>query len=123
MKTVQLFTAAALGVALVAPAGAWAGQSQPAMPSASGPMTSPAPAASDAATPASAVASDPNAPLGSTANPIPLNSPTPASSSAALMAGDPNVVSNGPVPDTRANRARYGKPLSASGRATQPSGN
>jgi hypothetical protein len=34
-----------------------------------------------------------------------------------------DVVSNGPVPDTRANRAKYGSPLSNAGRMTKPAGN
>lgn len=33
------------------------------------------------------------------------------------------VISNGPVPDTKANRARYGQPLSHAGRMTAPRGN
>ena len=40
-----------------------------------------------------------------------------------LKAGDPNVVSNGPVPDTRENRKTYGRPLSHAGRITAPAGN
>ena len=52
----------------------------------------------------------------------------PASSStlgdpAALKAGDTGVVSNGPVPDTPDNRAKYGKPDSSTGKRTQPTGN
>ena len=39
-----------------------------------------------------------------------------------LKAGDTGVTSNSPVPDTPANRAAYGKPLSHAGRATAPSG-
>lgn len=35
----------------------------------------------------------------------------------------PQVSSNGPIPDTPANRARYGAPLSAAGRRTSASGN
>jgi len=42
---------------------------------------------------------------------------------ASLKAGDPNVVSNGPVPDTKANRAKYGAPMSNGGRHTTPKGN
>ena len=38
-------------------------------------------------------------------------------------AGDPNVVSNGPVPDTPENRAKYGKPDSHAGKVTKPAGN
>lgn len=52
----------------------------------------------------------------------------PASSSTlgdptTMKAGDPNVVSNGPVPDTRANRAKYGRPLSNAGKRSTPAGN
>ncbi len=42
---------------------------------------------------------------------------------ATLKAGDPNVVSNGPVADTPENRAKYGKPMSNAGRRTAPKGN
>src|SRR5438094_9315410 len=51
-----------------------------------------------------------------------LSSPTPPSEAWRLKAGDPNVISNAPVPDTRANRARYGQPLSNAGRRTAPIG-
>ncbi len=33
------------------------------------------------------------------------------------------IVTNGPVPDTAANRARFGGPLSHGGRKTPPAGN
>lgn len=33
------------------------------------------------------------------------------------------TVTNGPVPDTPANRARYGQPMSRAGKATTPAGN
>ena len=33
------------------------------------------------------------------------------------------VVSNGPVPDTPENRAKYGKPMSHAGKRTPPAGN
>ncbi|MDR6625950.1 fasciclin domain-containing protein [Caulobacter segnis] len=42
---------------------------------------------------------------------------------AKLKAGDPNVVSNGPVADTTANRAKYGAPMSNAGKHTTPKGN
>lgn len=38
-------------------------------------------------------------------------------------AGSDQTVSNGPVPDTAANRAQYGGPMSRAGRATDASGN
>lgn len=34
-----------------------------------------------------------------------------------------DVISNGPVPDTPDNRAKYGQPLSHAGRLTKPAGN
>jgi hypothetical protein len=34
-----------------------------------------------------------------------------------------DLISNGPVPDTPANRAKYGQPLSNAGRLTKPAGN
>jgi hypothetical protein len=41
----------------------------------------------------------------------------------ALQNGDNKLVSNGPVPDTPANRAKYGKPMSNAGKRTAPAGN
>ncbi len=41
----------------------------------------------------------------------------------ALRAGDNRLVTNGPVPDTAANRARFGGPRSHAGKKTAPSGN
>jgi hypothetical protein len=41
----------------------------------------------------------------------------------ALAAGANQIVTNGPIPDTPANRARYGKPLSHAGRKSAPAGN
>ncbi len=41
----------------------------------------------------------------------------------ALKEGDNTLVTNGPVPDTAANRAKYGKPMSRTGQKTLPSGN
>jgi hypothetical protein len=34
-----------------------------------------------------------------------------------------STVTNGPVPDTPANRARYGQPMSRAGKQTTPAGN
>ncbi len=47
----------------------------------------------------------------------------PPAQAQALGAGDNTVVTNGPVPDTPASRAKYGAPLSHAGRATSPTGN
>jgi len=57
----------------------------------------------------------------------------PAAATPATQAGAPvsattdasgaQVVSNGPIPDTRANRAKYGRPMSRAGKMTKPAGN
>ncbi len=41
----------------------------------------------------------------------------------ALQQGDNALVTNGPVPDTPASRAKYGRPLSNAGKKTAPAGN
>ena len=46
----------------------------------------------------------------------------PAERAPSATAGT-DLISNGPVPDTRANRAKYGMPLSNAGRMTKPAGN
>jgi hypothetical protein len=47
----------------------------------------------------------------------------PAPQVQALAQGDNTLVTNGPVPDTAANRAKYGGPMSATGKRTKPAGN
>jgi len=54
--------------------------------------------------------------------PIPADQ-LPQGQAQALAAGDNHMVTNGPVPDTPANRAKYGGPKSHGGRATPPAGN
>jgi hypothetical protein len=76
------------------------------------------PSADQAATPASANVVDPSAPAV-----ILQDSPTPPDQAWRLRAGDPSVVTNGPIPDTAENRARYGAPISNGGRRTRPVGN
>lgn len=44
------------------------------------------------------------------------------SGQAALDPQGPTVVASRPVPDTPANRARFGEPMSDAGRMTQPIG-
>jgi uncharacterized surface protein with fasciclin (FAS1) repeats len=53
---------------------------------------------------------------------VPVSSQSP-DAQASLKAGDPNVVSNDPVADTTANRAKYGAPMSNAGKRTTPKGN
>lgn len=118
MSLTRLITAAAAtallaGPALAGPDPASVDQQPPTRSQPMNPVS-----ADQAATPASATAVDPNAPavvLGS--------SPTPADQAWRLKAGDPSVVTNGPIPDTAENRARYGAPISNGGRRTRPAGN
>jgi uncharacterized surface protein with fasciclin (FAS1) repeats len=53
---------------------------------------------------------------------VPASSQSP-DAQATMKAGDANVVSNGPVADTTANRAKYGAPTSNAGKRTTPKGN
>ena len=50
------------------------------------------------------------------------SSPTPPGEAWRLTPSDPYVVTNGPVPDTPANRSRYGAPMSHAGKMTPPVG-
>ena len=86
-----------------------------------------------------ALAQDASQPAGQ--GPAPANSPAPGDSSAnpsppaqdaqapAASSQPPSDgpvvqhVTNGPVPDTPDNRARYGAPMSNGGQTTAPSGN
>ena len=69
---------------------------------------------------ASPDATQPNAPADATVAPA-AGAPTERAPAASV--GGADVVSNGPVPDTPANRAKYGKPMSNAGRMTKPAGN
>jgi uncharacterized surface protein with fasciclin (FAS1) repeats len=84
------------------------------------PMTPTDMASAPAATPAMAPAA-PEAGVNASGV-VPVSSMAPAAQ-ASLKAGDPNVVSNEPVADTKANRARYGMPDSNAGKRTIPKGN
>lgn len=61
--------------------------------------------------------------------PEPMPAPPPAPEAPAASAyGSPasvtvSTVTNGPVPDTAENRAKYGGPMSRAGKRTQPAGN
>jgi hypothetical protein len=102
MRLFALLPIAALAALI---AGAASGQPTPSSATSDQPI-----AASTAGTPAAAT-------IGVT------SSPTPADQAYLLKAGEPNVVSNGPVPDTAANRRLYGGPMSNAGRHTAPAGN
>jgi hypothetical protein len=62
--------------------------------------------------PQGAMPSDANAPTGAAAN-----------ASATVDSSGVQVIASQPVPDTRANRAAYGQPLSRAGKRTAPRGN
>jgi hypothetical protein len=113
MTPIRLLIAAAMTASIAAPAFA---QTAPAPTDMSNPP--PAAAAETMATPASATTVDPN-----TGQTVILQSTSSPEVAAKLKAGDPNVVSNGPVPDTAENRARYGSPMSNGGKRTVPAGN
>lgn len=60
--------------------------------------------------------------------PIPVDSPTAAAdagmdASTNAPAVTTRTVTNGPVPDTAENRAKYGSPMSNAGKRTKPAGN
>lgn len=50
------------------------------------------------------------------------SSPTPPGEAWRLTPNDPYVVTNGPAPDTPANRDLYGAPMSHAGKMTPPVG-
>jgi hypothetical protein len=68
-----------------------------------------------------AQAADPDqaAPAAGDATSVPDQVQTPDTGATAST----RVMTNGPVPDTRANRARYGGPMSHAGKRSAPSGN
>lgn len=99
-----------------------AGQAMPADPQAA----PPAPAATTdmAADPAAQPAMAPAAPdVGVNTSGVVATSSKSPDEQATLKAGDANVVSNPPVADTKANRAKYGMPDSNAGKRTVPKGN
>jgi hypothetical protein len=146
MKLTHLMIAAA-GAALFAGSAMAQDQAQPApdqsaMPPAAD-QSAPPPAADQGAMPPAADQSGAMPPAADQSGAAPTNpapaaqynynanpgaATQPASSStlgdaATMKAGDPSVVSNGPVPDTKENRAKYGKPMSNAGKKSAASGN
>jgi hypothetical protein len=110
-----LSMAAAMAAGAGAVAGAAAAQSAPgAAPGAASQSmaqaTAPTQSVPDATAPAPAAGD-------TTAVPDQVQAPTPAATVVA------HTVTNGPIPDTPANRAKYGGPMSHTGKRTQPAGN
>lgn len=119
MTLIRLLAAAAVTALIAGPALAQAPATMPHdaanMPTV---QTWPAPAADQSGTPASTVTVDP-----ATGVIVIRQDSVSPQQAAMLRAGDPNVVTNGPIPDTAENRARYGAPISNGGRRTTPAGN
>jgi hypothetical protein len=132
MKTfVSTLAAGALALAAASAAAAQpapADQGQPASPpdamaapaqpldsvGAQAPAT-PSPAPSDQAPSASASGLDTSATTG--------QPPMANAGVERITQGNDTLVTNGPVPDTAANRAKYGGPMSKTGKKTKPAGN
>lgn len=119
MTPIRLLAAAAATAFLAGPALAQAPATMPQdaanMPPAA---MQPTPAADLSGVPASAMTIDPA--TGAMVVRQPTASPEQA---ATLTPGSANVVTNGPIPDTAENRARYGAPISNGGKRTTPAGN
>lgn len=112
MTPIRLMAAATFATILAGPA--IAQTPMPADPATTPPedMTQAPATADQAGTPASTVA------------PVMMRQDSVSPDQAAMLKpGDANVVTNGPVPDTRENRRKYGGPMSNGGRRTTPAGN
>jgi hypothetical protein len=125
---------AAAGAAALLAGSAFA-QSQ-ATPSGSAPDASasqPAPSPGAAPSPDASATGAAPAPTGGIPSDSAGAAPSPSGSSAGSsgynvrqpgeQASNTNVITNGPIPDTKENRARFGPPDSAAGRRTRPKGN
>ena len=123
---------AAVAAALAGPIAAHAQQADQSAPQQSAPQQSaPMPNSQDTSTNPQSYGNTPAA----TVNPAtqagaPASATMPADNTGASQAAPTStdasgnsVVSNGPVADTPANRAKYGKPMSMAGRMTKPAGN
>jgi hypothetical protein len=104
--------AALLGGSAFAQAAADTAVNPPSAPS--DPGAAPSGAASDTTSPAPAA--------GASEASVAPAAQAPAERTSADSAGDADIVTNGPIPDTKANRAKYGAPLSSAGRMTRPTG-
>jgi hypothetical protein len=84
--------------------------------------SAPPPADTNAATAETAAPSATASGMNTSTGPVSADQLPPGQAN-ALAAGDNKLVSNGPVPDTIANRHKYGGPMSRAGRRTAPAGN
>jgi hypothetical protein len=110
MSSAKMLGAAAAVAIFAIPALAFGqAQTSPSDPAVNPPMSASTPSAPTAGVNTSGVAVD--------------ASQIPPGQAQALAQGDNTLVTNGPVPDTPANRAKYGKPMSHAGKKTAPAGN
>ncbi len=109
---------AAVAAALAGPMAAHAQQADQSAPQQPAPQQA-APMPNSQTAPAATPATQDAAPASAT---VPADTTSPAAPTTADASGN-QVVSNGPVADTPANRAKYGKPMSMAGRMTKPAGN
>lgn len=86
-------------------------------------VAAPAQAQPDPASPPSASPADAPPPIAAIDPTRVTTGQAPDAQVQALASGDNRLVTNGPVPDTAANRAKFGKPLSHAGKKTAPTGN
>jgi len=109
------FAAASAAALLLAGAASAQPADTPAATAAPAEAPAPPPAPAPAAEPAQAPVTGYNAKADSSA--------FPGAEVATAKAGDPGIVSNGPVADTPENREKYGMPDSRKGKRTRPAGN
>jgi hypothetical protein len=127
MLTAAAASALMAGVAFAQPTSS-AAAPDPAQPSGSttgevtAPRADPTLPSSSATAPDATQAPDASAPpTASTGQAVSTSATTTDPATGATMTTQ--TLTNGPVPDTAANRAKYGKPLSNAGRRTAPKGN
>ena len=112
------YTFAAAAAALLVGGAAVA---QPAMPAGTSPDNNANPPAQDQSTPPPATTSDTGSMGGQTDTATPATGAA-SNTSADVASGGVQVIASQPVPDTRANRAKYGQPMSHAGKHTAPTG-
>ena len=130
MAMVRLFVGAAVAVLLISAPALAATDDQVASVN---PQPASAPSASTAGLAAAqtVLVADPggqSAPVAAGADPAAAPTTDPAAAPVMAPPASPGPVdvvevANAPIPDTAANRKKYGRPLSHAGRATDPAGN
>lgn len=89
-------------------------------------QSSPAPMTSSSSSAGASMQMDSSMSSAPSASTMGADASVTASAAATPMAGSTvtvSTVTNGPVPDTAENRAKYGQPMSRAGKMTRPAGN